>query len=174
MINAGAEPEFALVAGSQSGGRGQFGRSFFSPPTGLYLSVCLLRPGGINNSFITQATALAVAEAVEELYRVRLEIKPVNDLIYEGAKVGGILVESVALPGSEGHFAIFGVGLNLCRPKEGFPSELDKIAGYIFGSEIDKNSLVKAIIASIKRYTTDPREEEILEKYLSRAIKIER
>ena len=77
---------FYVVAGCQTAGRGQLERDFFSPPGGLYLSVCLKLGTRPDNACLTQAAAVAVCEAVEEMCGVRLGIKPVNDIIYKSKR----------------------------------------------------------------------------------------
>ena len=85
----------AAVALSQTAGRGRSGRSFFSPESGLYLSV-LLKKGleAETAELITPAAAVAVAEALEETGSPRAGIKWVNDIYIGGKKVCGILTET--------------------------------------------------------------------------------
>ncbi len=166
---------FCVCAESQTNGRGQFDRSFFSPPgTGLYFSVCLRLNHRMSNSFITQTAAVAVCDGVEELHGIKLGIKPVNDIIYTDRKVGGILVETSANASDESYFAIFGIGLNLYKPSGGFPSELRNIAGYIYSNPIDKNLLRDKIIELLESYTANFQLSNILVKYLERVIPYER
>lgn len=173
--NGNSTENFYVLADRQENGRGQFERSFFSPPgTGLYLSVCLRLSHKLNNSFITQAAAVAVCESIEKLHGIKLGIKPVNDIIYTERKVGGILVETSASIADQSYFAIFGIGLNLYKPEGGFPPHLRNIAGYIFGNAIDKEALVEEIINELLLYTKNFQSTNILGKYLERVIPYER
>ncbi|MGE4484546.1 MAG: biotin--[acetyl-CoA-carboxylase] ligase [Oscillospiraceae bacterium] len=150
LIKSGTGEDFAVISKSQTSGRGQFERSFFSPPgTGLYLSVALKQKAPLNNSFITQAAAVAVCRSIENIYGICLDIKPVNDLIYGGKKICGILVESAANFGSCEYFAVFGIGINLSKPKCGFPDELRDAAAYLFESDVDPKGLIDEIIAQL-------------------------
>ncbi|MDO4573446.1 MAG: biotin--[acetyl-CoA-carboxylase] ligase [Clostridia bacterium] len=127
-LAGGLEGE-TLIAGRQRAGRGRLGRSFYSPPdTGLYISV-LLRPGlrPEESPLITLAAAVAACRAIRAESGASPEIKWVNDLLLGGRKVCGILTE-----GQPGAYAVMGAGFNLCPPADGFPEEIQDIAGTIF------------------------------------------
>ena len=92
-----------VIADAQTGGRGRFGRSFYSPEKcGIYLS-CLFRPETPPSSSIpiTAWTAVAVSRAVETVCGVQPGIKWVNVLILSGKKFGGILTE-MSIEGESG------------------------------------------------------------------------
>ena len=83
-----SEHLLTIVADSQTGGRGRLGRSFFSPESGLYMSV-ILDPENIkcSLSLCTSAAAVAVREALENIGICDVKIKWVNDLLLEGKKL---------------------------------------------------------------------------------------
>ncbi len=173
--NGNGIENFYVLADRQEHGRGQFERSFFSPPrTGLYVSVCLRLRQKLHNSFITQAAAVAVCESIEKLHGIKLGIKPVNDIIRSERKVGGILVETSASIFDRSHFAIFGIGLNLYKPEGGFPPHLRNSAGYIFDHVIEKGALVEEIINELVFYTENIQSINILGKYLEKVVPYER
>lgn len=120
-----------VVADSQTGGKGRMGRSFFSPESGLYMSV-VLDPERIKCSLqlCTPAAAVAVREALSEAGVEGLKIKWVNDLLLEGKKVCGILTEARS---SEGRInkIVVGIGINLLEPDGGFPEDIKNKAGAI-------------------------------------------
>ncbi len=116
-----------VIADAQTGGRGRFGRSFFSPDgCGIYLS-CLFRPETPPSSSVsvTAWTAVAVSRAVETVCGVRPGIKWVNDLILGGKKFGGILTE-MSIEGESGRIRqiITGIGINVNNPPGSFPDDL--------------------------------------------------
>lgn len=146
-----------FFAEQQTGGRGRQGRSFFSPQTtGLYLSLIIIPPKGVTNpSSLTATTAVAVSKALEQVYKIQPAIKWVNDIFYQGKKIGGILAEGVMdsergmIPG-----AVIGIGLNIMPPEQGFPPEIDSIAGAVFPTytpekELNKKDLVVAIVSNL-------------------------
>ncbi|MCR5648417.1 MAG: biotin--[acetyl-CoA-carboxylase] ligase [Oscillospiraceae bacterium] len=147
---AGEAEGLVVVAEKQTAGRGRRGRSFFSPAgTGLYMSV-LLRPtiAPERAVLLTAAAASAVCGALEAVFGVRASIKWVNDVLVEGKKVCGILVESAA--GTNGlEYAVVGIGVNLAEPEGGFPEELRGIAGAVSGGSKKRGELASEILARL-------------------------
>lgn len=107
-VAATLAPGEAVMARAQTAGRGQYGRVWQSRPgAGLLLSVRLDPPAELRRPvLLTALVAVAVAEAVERLAGVSPALKWPNDLLLDGRKVCGILIEQrTAL--------VAGVGLNL-------------------------------------------------------------
>jgi BirA family biotin operon repressor/biotin-[acetyl-CoA-carboxylase] ligase len=111
-------PEGSLVwAGEQTEGRGRRGRGWASPPGNLYLSL-LLRPDlppadGAKLGFVA---ALAMGGALAALLPdgdERVRLKWPNDLLIDGAKTAGILLEGQPGPGGRLSWVILGVGVNV-------------------------------------------------------------
>lgn len=111
------------LAFRQSAGRGRLGRSFSSDAGGLYMSfIDDIRGRSLGK--ITSRAAVSALLAVEEMFSVSLSIKWVNDLLWSGKKLGGILCEGVFM-GEEGR-AVIGIGINLL--KSAVPDALLSIA----------------------------------------------
>lgn len=171
---AGESDGLVVISEGQSGGRGRLGRSFFSPiGSGIYMSV-LLRPScSVDNmSLITPAAAVAASHAIEAVSHNATQIKWVNDILMDGKKVCGILCEA-SLHGGEIGSVVCGVGINVYRPKEGFPCEIEDIAASVFDEKSVSQGIRNAIIAEfLKRFTeyTDNLEEKsFLEYYRQRS-----
>jgi BirA family biotin operon repressor/biotin-[acetyl-CoA-carboxylase] ligase len=104
------------MARRQEQGRGSFGRDWSSPPGNLYLSV-LLRPTSplVEGGLWSLLSAVALAEAVGSILPDprALRLKWPNDLLLNGAKLAGILLDSTA--DSRGNFAslVIGIGVNI-------------------------------------------------------------
>lgn len=119
----GAPQGAAFIADEQTSGRGLRGRAWHSPPgKGLYVSF-ILRPDAAVHGLIPLAGGLAVSRAVLETAGVRTNLKWPNDILYRGAKLGGILTEAV-FSGSEIQYAVLGIGLNIEHQAEDFPPHL--------------------------------------------------
>ncbi len=120
-----------IVTNGQTGGRGRRGKSFYSPPyIGLYFSLAFLWDREESPTLVTTMAAVAICRVLERELGVRADIKWVNDIFIDGKKVGGILTEAIAGPGSSGQKAIvIGIGLNLERPEYGYPAELQEKVG---------------------------------------------
>lgn len=103
-----------LVARAQTSGRGRHGRTWASPPGNLYASLLLVDAVPIELApQLGFVAGVALARALRALVaeNARLKLKWPNDILFDGAKLGGILLEGTALP--EGHFAsIIGIGVN--------------------------------------------------------------
>lgn len=110
----GAPHRTAVVALSQTAGRGRRERSFFSPPGSLYLSL-LLRPEQSPQELmvLTAFTAVAVRRAILAVTGLGVQIKWTNDLVLSGKKLCGIGTE-VSLEGETGRvqYAVVGIGIN--------------------------------------------------------------
>lgn len=120
----GAEAGTAVIAGEQLGGRGSRGRSWHSPPGGLWLSVLFKTPVIEGLEVMSLRAGLAVAEAVEALAPAPLQLKWPNDLILDERKVGGVLCEARWQGDSLGWIAV-GVGMNV---RNRVPEELTSVA----------------------------------------------
>ncbi|GHU42052.1 bifunctional ligase/repressor BirA [Clostridia bacterium] len=173
----GTEEGYVVVAGEQTGGRGRFGRSFYSPTdTGIYMSV-LLRPqfAAERGVRITTAAAVAVCEAIEELSKEEPQIKWVNDIYVNGKKVCGILTEaSMGLESQTLESVVLGIGINVYQPEDGFPEEIKDRAGAIFMTrQMDmKNRLAAAVLNRFFPYYGRLHQENFMEEYKSRSLVI--
>lgn len=118
---AGAPEGLAVLALEQSAGRGRHGRAWASARGNLHLSV-LLRPARLAHPGRWAILAgLAAAETLGDLLPVghSPRLKWPNDLLVDGAKIGGVLVE--AAPGNgapDGAWVVLGIGLNLAAHPE--------------------------------------------------------
>lgn len=166
-----------IIAEEQTEGRGRFGRSFYSPAkTGIYMSI-LLRPKmtAEDSLFITTSAAVAVARAIEKISDCEAEIKWVNDVYCNGKKVCGILTEAaVDFEGGELEYAVVGIGINILKPIEDFPSELKDIATSILDIERYspniRSQLIAEILNNFFEYYDSSKEKEFLEEYRKRSF----
>ena len=170
----------AVIADSQTAGRGQQGRSFVSPPgTGVYLSL-LLRPKlpAAEAVAVTGIAAVAAARAIGDMGGGSAGIKWVNDLYLRGKKVCGILTEAAMDMESGGlDYAVVGIGVNLFSPPGGFPPALAGIAGAVFPGEPRDDERSRFIAALLDRFLPLYRalpDRGWLEEYRSRSILIGR
>ncbi len=116
LAATGASSGTTVIAERQEAGRGQWGRTWQSPPGGLYLSV-LVRPPALNAaeaSQLTLASAWGIATALRAL-GIAVRLKWPNDLLLDGRKLGGILTET-RLSAEQVSQAVIGVGLNWHNP----------------------------------------------------------
>jgi BirA family transcriptional regulator, biotin operon repressor / biotin---[acetyl-CoA-carboxylase] ligase len=130
----GAAEGLLVWAKEQSAGRGRRGRSFASPPGNLYMSV-LLRPtrSAVEAAQLSFAGALAVGDAAAALLAdaARLSYKWPNDVLIDGRKLSGVLLESQAAGEGRLDWLVIGIGVNLASYPTGleFPAISLKAAG---------------------------------------------
>lgn len=109
---AGAPHGSVFVAAEQTGGRGSRGRSWHAPAGGLWLSA-LVRPAAAAVGLLSLRAGIAVAEGLGQMPSLpRVLLKWPNDLIVDGRKVGGLLVET-RWRGDVVEWAVIGVGINV-------------------------------------------------------------
>ncbi|MCB8875824.1 biotin--[acetyl-CoA-carboxylase] ligase [Acidisoma silvae] len=115
--HAGAEDGLAILALAQSAARGSRGRSWSAPLGNLYLSV-LLRPrnaaeaGGAGQWALLAGLAFVEALAAFDTEPDLLTVKWPNDVLRDGAKLGGVLVDAGMSPDGL-DWLVIGVGGNL-------------------------------------------------------------
>jgi len=123
LAEQGAADGTAVVAEEQLRGRGSRGRTWHSPPGGLWYS--MLWRGGRPGDALSLRVGLAVADAIERvLPGVRLAVKWPNDLMLGERKVGGVLCEARWQGATLGWIAV-GLGINVRNP---VPPELGATA----------------------------------------------
>lgn len=175
LAENGARHLTTVFANEQTDGRGRMGRTFCSPKnTGIYMSIILKNDPDIEVSqYLTAYTAVAAAKAVEDLYKRKIMIKWVNDLMLGGKKICGILTEaSLNCETSGFNYIIVGIGINIASVKNIFDSELLKTASSLedeTGIKIRRSHTAAAILSSfVKNYQTLP-DKSFLEEYRSRS-----
>ena len=161
-----------ITAKMQTGGRGRLGRSFYSPPGGLYFSVALPLDGTETNiPCLTLVAGLCVCEALEELCGVAPRIKWPNDLYLNGKKLCGILCELV---NGKTSAAVAGVGVNMTAPKNAIPEELRQKVTSLWAEKIPvpaPGALMKEIIDRLDRAVYEDRvlsDEAATARYIGR------
>lgn len=178
--NQGRPEGCVIVACEQTDGRGRYGRQFFSPAdTGVYLSL-LLRPTAYSPqqaTCLTAAAAAAMCQAIEAVTGQRPGIKWVNDIFLHGKKVCGILTEAaVGLETGTLNYMVLGAGVNLYPPAEGFPEEIQSIAGSVLERSCPeaKNRLVGEFLNRFWDFYSHPECRAYLEDYRARSLAIGR
>lgn len=176
--NEGAKEGCLVLANEQTMGRGRLGRSFYSPKnSGIYMSL-LLRPANYSAEHavrVTTMAAVAMCEAIEKVSDEKASIKWVNDIFVRGKKVCGILTEgSFGFESGMLEYAVLGIGVNIYKPEDGFPEDIESIAGAVFDTHQNdvKNRLVSEFLNSFYRYYTSANQTDYVEQYRRRSFVI--
>jgi BirA family biotin operon repressor/biotin-[acetyl-CoA-carboxylase] ligase len=143
---AGAPGGTVVIANEQTAGRGRRGRSWFaSPGDSLTFSLLWRFAPGTAPAGLSLAVGLAVAQAMAEVGAGGTALKWPNDILKDGRKLGGILVE--LLPGAP-HAAVIGIGLNL-RLAAAMPGELRAASAALDLPNADQNALYASLLARL-------------------------
>jgi BirA family biotin operon repressor/biotin-[acetyl-CoA-carboxylase] ligase len=136
LAAAGAPHGTVVTAGEQSEGRGRQGRSWTAPAGKALLYSAILRPLDQHDALLPLTVPLAVCEAAEELEAgIECGVKWPNDVLVDGRKLAGVLIEARPQDG----WAVIGVGLNLTISPEEFPPELRETATSLHGESVRDN-----------------------------------
>ncbi|MBM4462833.1 MAG: biotin--[acetyl-CoA-carboxylase] ligase [Chloroflexi bacterium] len=101
-----------VLASQQTGGRGRLGRTWLSSPDSSVLLSIILRPEVSQLPQLNMVAGLAIAQSIEKATGLSSVLKWPNDVLLNGKKVCGILMENL-FEGSKLVAAIVGIGLNV-------------------------------------------------------------
>ena len=142
-----------VIADEQTAGRGRLDRKWFTPKgTALAFSL-VLRPTAEEKPYLTRMVGLA-ALAVADILRTRgliAQVKWPNDVLLNGHKVAGILVESV-WSGEEVDCLVIGIGVNVLKGAVPPPELLQFPATSLeasLGSLVEREKILYDILAGI-------------------------
>lgn len=152
---SGAAEGLVVAAEHQNAGRGRLDRTWETPPrSGLTFSV-LLRPTAPTASWpwLPLLAGYAVDKALKAA-GYEASVKWPNDVLLDGRKVAGILVERVET--DAGPAAVVGIGLNVGMTTEELPvPEATSLAVAAAGAVPDRTALLVSLLASLwESYTT--------------------
>jgi BirA family transcriptional regulator, biotin operon repressor / biotin---[acetyl-CoA-carboxylase] ligase len=142
-----------IIAEEQTAGRGRSGRTWFTPPNSALAFSLILRPSESELTQPAHFTGLGALALVDSLRKLGLEsqIKWPNDVLVEGRKVAGILVES-AWTGSKLDSFVLGMGVNVLVGSEPSPEQASFPATSIeteLGQALNRTLLLKYILAAL-------------------------
>jgi BirA family biotin operon repressor/biotin-[acetyl-CoA-carboxylase] ligase len=152
---SGAGARTVVVADAQSAGRGREGRAFSSPEGGLYASLLVAAEAGDLPGPLVAASALAVAEGLEQAAGVVCTLKWPNDVWIGGKKVAGLLLE-----GAAGTLVSVGVGVNVLGVPRDLPEDLRRTLTSLdveARRPVAREQVLVAILARLDRRLADLR-----------------
>jgi BirA family biotin operon repressor/biotin-[acetyl-CoA-carboxylase] ligase len=147
-LSEGRPEGTVFIAETQSAGKGRIGRSWSSPPGGIFMSV-LLRPSILPSAApaLSLVAGYSVARAIRDTLDLDARVKWPNDVLVNDLKVSGILCEMRAEPDRVAD-VIVGIGVNANMDVEALPAELRGSATSLktLGRPVDRNRLVASIL----------------------------
>ncbi len=109
-----------IIAGEQTEGRGRLGRTWVSPPEGSISLSIILHPSMAQLPQLNMVASLATLRSITRVTGLKPLIKWPNDILINGKKVSGILIEN-AFEGGDLKAAIVGIGINVIFDPASFP-----------------------------------------------------
>ena len=142
VLLAEGKPGVLLAADEQTAGRGRRGKRWYSAPGAgvtFSLSIRIAKPV----AGLSLVAGVGVARALRTMGVSRVALKWPNDLVVDGAKLGGILVET------RGKLAVIGIGIN-CRRDTALETRLRRpLASLDQFMSVDRGQIVHRVGASL-------------------------
>lgn len=177
LMNGGLTHGTLIVADEQTKGRGRMGKSFFSPKSGIYMSVCLCKSIERMQDVmvITPAAAVAVRSAIAKLTGIDAKIKWVNDIYIDKKKVCGILTQAdIDFESGKAGTFIVGIGINFVE--QDFPDEIKQRACALFTGQptITRSRLIGEIYRNLIKLTDDLTDRRFMLSYKQHSLVMNR
>jgi BirA family biotin operon repressor/biotin-[acetyl-CoA-carboxylase] ligase len=133
-----------LAAERQTAGRGRAGRVWHSAPgAALTFSLAWKFSGPLSAlAGLPLAVGVALAEKLNSL-QVECSLKWPNDILMQGKKLAGILIETASV--RNGTWAVIGIGLNVALPA-GLAAQIDRPAAALPAGQTDRDFLLAALL----------------------------
>ncbi len=160
-----------VSASQQETGRGRGPRQWISrKDLGLYSSFGFHLMGSQKLNFLSLTAGISVVETLGEIEDLDYGLKWPNDVMYEGKKISGVLIENRILTSQE-VFCIVGIGINLNHSHADFPGELagkaislKMISGKAYEIEKINKILAHTFFLWLEKLKHKDNEEEIVSK----------
>jgi BirA family transcriptional regulator, biotin operon repressor / biotin---[acetyl-CoA-carboxylase] ligase len=165
----------AILAETQTQGRGRLSRPWTSPPGGIWMSLILRPEMPLAHVYqINMAVSVALCRAISSMLGLEAGIKWPNDLLIREQKICGILME-VGAQVDRLDYAVVGLGLNANNNPSGFPAEwrTTSLAAEL-GHDIDRCVLVCRILEEIEAAYEKMGSKEVYEEWRSRSLTLKR
>ena len=177
LMNGGLTHGTLIVADEQTKGRGRMGKSFFSPKSGIYMSVCLCKSIERMQDVmvITPAAAVAVRSAIAKLTGIDAKIKWVNDIYIDKKKVCGILTQAdIDFESGKAGTFIVGIGINFVE--QDFPDEIKQRACALFQGQptITRSQFIGEIYRNLIKLTDDLTDRRFMLSYKQHSLVMNR
>jgi BirA family transcriptional regulator, biotin operon repressor / biotin---[acetyl-CoA-carboxylase] ligase len=153
LAAAGAPHGTVVTASEQTAGRGRQGRTWSAPPDRALLCSLVIRDP---EPLLPLAAALAVADVAGD----RARIKWPNDVLLDGGKLAGILIEGRPQEG----WAVLGIGINVAVRREDLPPELHDTAATLGREPHDVDAVLDELLAALERWLPAG-DDEVLARY---------
>lgn len=170
-----------VIADHQSAGRGRLGRRWVAPAGSAVLlsRACVTHEGmkAPSTDALMMATAVAVAEAIESAAGPpawRVDIRWPNDILVQGRKLAGILVERFTPADAPTlSAAIIGVGINVALDRDQVPDQPANLRDTMtslamLGRPVDRLTVLARVTESLDQVLADPDAPSLIGRWQQR------
>ena len=171
----GAAEGTVVVADEQTAGKGRIKRLWLSPRGSLALSI-ILYPDMSYLPYLTMLASLAVAHSIEAITGLESQLKWPNDVLIDGKKVCGILIESDVRANMVA-YAIIGIGINVNFRLSDFPEILSTATSLAdeLGKAVSRVDVIRHLLVEIERlYSALPDGEPVYREWRDRLVTLGR
>jgi len=151
---AGEDAGLVIKAKRQTAGKGRQGRTWNSPEGNLYVSVLLRPEGSVQEvGLFSFVTALAVHQAVTKtLPTANVKLKWPNDVLVNGKKIGGILLESSGAENGSLDWLVIGVGVNVASHPDSDTTLYPTTSLAAEGGEAEVDDVLEAFLNGLDQW----------------------
>jgi BirA family biotin operon repressor/biotin-[acetyl-CoA-carboxylase] ligase len=143
----------AIFAEEQTKGRGRAGNKWLTGKADSLICSIVLVGCKLNLELLSLTCAVAVADAIDKIGRHHAKIKWPNDILINGKKIAGILLESKTHKGTNA--CVIGIEINCHQNRDSLPPELQQTATSIdieSKTTSDRISLAKRLLTSLDHW----------------------
>ena len=163
----GASDLSIVIADEQTAGRGRRNRNWFTPAGAALAFSLVLRPPLCTTldssrppkshgyvSHLTALGALAISDALQERYHLDGKIKWPNDVLVDGRKLAGVLVETTWV-GDQLMAAVLGMGINVSPasvPAEHSTTTPATCVETALGRQVSRLNLLQSVVSQVIKW----------------------
>lgn len=164
-VREGVEEGTIVIADHQTAGRGRFGRRWWAPAESSILLSIILHPDLDQLPRLNMAAALAVVHSIEKVTGLRPVIKWPNDVLIEGKKVSGALIES-DVQDETVNSAILGIGLNVNLDPSSIPEIAETATSLrdVLQKEVSRLEMLRSLLGEFEELYSALRQGEPIDK----------
>ena len=175
-VRRGAGEGTVVATDEQTAGRGRLKRSWLTPRGGVALSI-VLKPAIDYLPYLIMLASVAVARTIEAVTGLKVQLKWPNDVLVNGRKVCGILIES-GVRDDIVDYAIIGIGINanikIADSAAVLLADATSLSDEL-GRGVSRLRLVRRLLVELDRlYLALPRGESIYAEWRDRLITLGR
>ena len=129
-----------VIAEKQTSGRGRLDRKWTSPKGGIWFSLIIHPKFDVSSStLIPILSAVALSKSIKKILGVETEVKWPNDIILNGKKVAGILVDA-SIQANNIDYLILGIGINFDIDTKKLEKRLSKTPNFYGVNSLRENN----------------------------------